>query len=56
MKARQFFYRRGQRAASLGRPRWLCHHETPRTQSNDGYWATVAWLQGYDDQSQWRTA
>jgi hypothetical protein len=44
----------GQRTASLGLPRWLVHHHCQSAITP--LWACLAWLKGFDDQSQWRAA
>lgn len=54
VSGRLYFYAMGQRAASLGRPRWLVHHECPTALAP--LWAVLAWLDGFDKQSQWRRA
>lgn len=54
MSGRRFFRALGQRAASMGRPRWLVHVDC-KTGSTP-LWAALAWLGGFDDQRQWRKA
>jgi hypothetical protein len=54
MSGKRAFYAMGQRTASLGLPRWLVHHHCQSAITP--LWACLAWLKGFDDQSQWRAA
>ena len=49
MKGRTYFESLGQRAASLGMPRWLWQHQTPDPSIGLLHWAVAAWIRGYDN-------